>query len=151
MINVAIIGCGKMADQHATQILRIADVEISAVCDNEALMAKQMAERFKIRRYFTDVRELLDSVKASVIHITTPPQTHFQLGKMCLEAGANVYIEKPFTLNTAEAEELINLAEMRGLKITAGHNAQFTHAMNYMRELVKGGYLGGNPVHRESH
>jgi predicted dehydrogenase len=54
-------------------------------------------------------------------------------------------------LYKAEAEELISLADENGLKVTAGHNAQFTHAMVRMRELVKNGYLGGKPVHMESH
>jgi predicted dehydrogenase len=67
-----------------------------------------------------------------------------------LEGGCNVYVEKPFTLDTAQAEELLGLANQKGLKVTAGHNAQFTHAMVRMRDLVKRGYLGGKPVHMES-
>jgi predicted dehydrogenase len=60
-------------------------------------------------------------------------------------------VEKPFTLNTSEAEALIGLANLKGLNITAGHNAQFTHAMMRMRDLVDKGYLGGKPIHMESH
>ncbi|MFC2160404.1 Gfo/Idh/MocA family protein [Acidobacteriota bacterium] len=151
MIKVGIIGCGKMAGQHATQIQRIPGAEIICVCDNEPLMANQMAERFNIKRTCTNIQEMFEPVKPDVVHITTPPQSHFQLTKNCLESGCNVYVEKPFTLYTSEAEELINLANQKGLKITAGHNAQFTHAMVRMRELVKNGYLGGKPVHMESH
>ena len=150
MIKIGIIGCGKMADQHAFQIQKIPETRIVGVCDAEPLMAKQMADRFHVDRYFGDAREMLDSVKPDVVHVTTPPQSHFQLGKMCLEAGSNVYMEKPFTLYASEAEELIRLADNKGLKIIAGHNAQFTHAMVRMRELVKSGYLGGKPVHMES-
>ena len=151
MIKVGIIGCGKVADQHATQIRRIADAEIVAVCDSEPLMAAQMFERFNARKYFTNVKEMLNARMVDVVHITTPPQSHFELGRLCLQAGCHVYIEKPFTLVTAEAEELVKIANDAGLKLTAGHNAQFTHAMVRMRELVKSGYLGGDPVHMESH
>jgi predicted dehydrogenase len=151
MIRVGIVGCGKMADQHAVQIRRIAGAKIIGVCDSEPLMAQQMSERFNIARRFTTAQEMLDAVKLDVVHITTPPSSHYPLGKLCLEAGCNVYIEKPFTLNTAEAADLIDLANQKGLKITAGHNAQFTHAMVRMRDLVKQGYLGGKPVHMESH
>jgi predicted dehydrogenase len=150
MIKVGILGCGKMADQHATQIQRIPNAVIVAVCDNEPLMAKQMAERFKIEKHFSNVQDMLAAVKFDVVHITTPPQSHYPLGKMCLEANCNVYIEKPFTLDTTEAIALINLANNMGLKLTAGHNAQFTPAMVRMRELVHSGYLGGKPVHMES-
>ncbi len=150
MIKVGIIGCGKMADQHATQIQRIPGAEITGVCDKEPLMAQDMSERFKVGRYFTDVQEMLEAIKPVVVHVTTPPASHYQLAKICLEAGSNVYVEKPFTLNTTEATELIRIANEKGLKLTAGHNAQFTHSMVRMRELVKDGYLGGKPVHMES-
>ncbi len=150
MIKVGIIGCGKVADQHATQIQKILGAEIVAVCDSEVLMARQMSERFQVNKYFTDAQEMLNAADFDVIHITTPPQSHFLLSKLCLEAGCNIYVEKPFTLNTTEAEELIRLANQKGLKLTAGHNAQYTHTMVGMRELVKDGYLGGNPVHMES-
>jgi predicted dehydrogenase len=151
MIRVGIIGCGKMADQHATQIRRITGSEIVGVCDSELLMARQMSERFNIARHFSNVQEMLDLVKPDVVHITTPPASHFHLGTNCLKAGCHVYMEKPFTLNTSEAESLIGLANQNGLKITAGHNAQFTRAMIRMRELVRSGFLGGKPVHMESH
>ena len=150
MLKVGIIGCGKMADQHAVQIKKIPETVIVGVCDSEPLMAKQMAERFDVRKYFNNVQELLNVVKPDVVHITTPPASHYPLGKVCLESGCNVYVEKPFTLNTYEAEDLIGLADQKRLKITAGHNAQFTHVMVRMRELVKTGYLGGRPVHMES-
>jgi predicted dehydrogenase len=149
-IRVGIIGCGKVADQHAVQIRRIPGAKIEAVCDSEPLMALQLYERFNASGYFTSPQEMLAAGSLDVVHITTPPQSHFELGRICLEAGCNVYIEKPFALNAAEAEELIDAALRKGLKLTAGHNAQFTHAMVRMRELVGNGYLGGAPVHMES-
>jgi predicted dehydrogenase len=149
VIKAGIIGCGKIADQHADEIKRISGCELVGVCDSEELMAKQLYERFGARQYYSDVRKMLDEARPDIVHITTPTQSHFALGKMCLEAGCNVYIEKPFTINTEEAEALINLAQSRNLKLTAGHNAQFTLAARRMRELVKNGYLGGPPVHMD--
>lgn len=151
MMKVGIIGCGKMADQHAFQIQKIADTKIVGVCDTEPLMSQQIAERFNIENHFSNIHEMLDTTKPDVVHITTPPHSHLELGRICLLAGCNVYMEKPFTIDTTEAEELIALAEREGLNITTGHNAQFTHAMLRMRELVNEGFLGGKPIHMESH
>ena len=151
MIRAGIIGCGRIADQHAESIRRIPDAEIVAVCDKDILMAKQLAERYNVASYFDDIGEFNNIRPMDVIHITTPPQSHFELGKMCLEAGFHVYIEKPFALNAEETEEILRLGELNGLKITAGHNAQFTHAANYFREILKTGFLGGPPVHIESY
>ena len=151
MLKVAIVGCGKIADSHAEQIQRIPDCEIVAVCDREELMAKQLHDRFPIKAYFSDLEELLSTAKPDVVHITTPPQSHFQLGRLCLERGCHIYMEKPFTTDFAQAEELVRLAERRQLKVTVGNDAQFGPAARRCRELVKQGYLGGSPVHMESY
>lgn len=151
MLRVAIVGCGKIADQHLLATRRIADCRIVAACDRELLMAQQLAERFEIPECFSDLAEMLRATRPDVVHITTPPQSHFPLGKECLEFGSHVFLEKPFTVTAAEAEALIRLAESSGLKITAGHNYQFTLEMLEMRQLVSGGFLGGKPVHLESH
>jgi predicted dehydrogenase len=96
------------------------------------------------------LREMLQATAPDVVHITAPPQSHFSLAKQCLDSGCHVYVEKPFTLYTSEAEELIALAERRGLKLTVGHDGQFSHAARRMRGLIRSGYLGGRPVHIES-
>jgi len=150
MLRVGIIGCGKIADVHASQIQRIEGCEIVAACDREELMARQLSERFRIPRYFSEVAEFLNSSQLDVVHITTPPQSHFELAERCLQRGCHVYVEKPFTLHAWEAKELIELANASALQLTAGHNAQFTHAAIRMRQLVQQGYLGGPPVHLES-
>jgi predicted dehydrogenase len=151
MLRVAIVGCGKIADDHAEQIAYVPGCAIVAVCDREELMARQLQQRLNAPAAFTDVSELIAQARPDVVHITTPPQTHYALGKLCLENGCHVYIEKPFTVNFAEAEELISLANRGNLKLTVGHNAQFSHAANEMRKLVAEGYLGGPPVHMESY
>ena len=98
MLRIAIIGCGKVADQHVQAIHRIPDCKIVAVCDREPLMAKQLGERFGISACFPDLRELLHAASPDVVHITTPPQSHYSLAKQCLESGSHVYLEKPFTI-----------------------------------------------------
>jgi predicted dehydrogenase len=150
MIRAGIIGCGRIADQHAIEIQKIRDCEIVGACDKEELMARQMYERFGLKRYFSNVREFLDVARPTIVHITTPPQSHFELGKLCLEAECNVMFEKPFALNTKEVEELIEIANRKNLKITVDHNVQFSHAALQMREIINSGFLGGPPVHVES-
>jgi len=150
MLKVAIVGCGKIADSHASQIQRIEGCEIVGVCDREELMARQLYERFPVKQFFGDLDKLLRELRPDVVHITTPPGSHFEIGKRCLDWGAHVYVEKPFTMNTMEAEELILFADQKGLKVTVGHDDQFSHVARRMRHLTRSGYLGGLPVHMES-
>src|SRR5262252_7699047 len=110
MLKVAIVGCGKIADAHAAAIRRIEGCEIVGVCDREPLMARQLYERFPVKRYFTNVPELLDETRPDVVHITTPPQSHFDIARLCLERHCHLYVEKPFTLDSEEARQLLCLA-----------------------------------------
>lgn len=151
MLKVAIVGCGKIADSHATEICKIAGCEIAAVCDSEELMAQQLYERFPVKRYFSDLEEMLDKVRPDVVHITTPPQTHFEIGMRCIAAGCHLFVEKPFTLDTPEAEKLLQSATEAGRKVTVGHDGQFSVVARRMRQLVNDGWLGGAPVHLDSY
>jgi predicted dehydrogenase len=147
MTRAAIIGCGFIADQHAAQLRALPGVEIVAACDTEELMAAQLADRFRIPRVFIDAGEMLRALGPDVVHITTTAQSHFPLGRMCLEAGSHVYMEKPFTETAAEAETLLRLAGDSRRRITVGHNLQFSPEALRMRELVRAGVLGGPPIH----
>jgi len=92
MLRIAIVGCGKIADQHVQAIQRIAGSRVVAVCDREPLMARQLAERFGIEGCFADLGELLRIARPDVVHITTPPQSHHDLAIQCLESGSHVSI-----------------------------------------------------------
>ncbi|TMQ31229.1 MAG: Gfo/Idh/MocA family oxidoreductase, partial [Nitrospirae bacterium] len=151
MLKVAIVGCGKIADAHASQIQSVKGCEIVGVCDKEPLMARQLYERFPVKRYFGDLTELLSVARPDVVHITTPPDSHFDIARFCLEQGCHVYVEKPVTLYAEEAQILLALANEKGLKLTVGHDDQFSHVARRMRTLVQSGYLGGAPVHMESY
>src|SRR5207245_4655747 len=133
------------------QIGRIKGGQIAGVCDREELMARQLAERFKVERYFDDLGQLLNDATPDVVHITTPPESHFEIARQCLEHGCHVYVEKPFTLDAREAEALVELAAQRQLKLTVGHDAQFSHAARRVRDLARRGYLGDPVVHMESY
>src|SRR3954453_21564728 len=102
-LRAAIIGCGKIADAHASHMQSLGTCDIVGVCDREQLMALQLCDRFGIRAHFTDAADLLSEVRPDVVHITTPPQSHFPIARLCLESGCHVYIEKPFTRDAQEA------------------------------------------------
>jgi predicted dehydrogenase len=151
VLKVAIVGCGKIADSHAAQIQRIPGCKMVGACDREELMAKQLCERFPIEASYTDLDDLIAKALPDVVHITTPPQSHFEIARECLQRGCHVYVEKPFTLDTEEAQELIDIAKRTGRKITAGHDDQFRHVARRARKLIRDGFLGGSPIHMESY
>src|SRR5216117_3736970 len=105
-------------------------------------MAKQFCERFGVKQSFNSLNDLLREARPDVVHVTTPPSSHFEITKQCLTHGVHAYVEKPFTLNTQDAETLFGIASRNSVKITAGHDDQFHHAARRLRKLVAEGYLG---------
>ena len=95
MLKVALIGCGKVADSHAAELSRIPGCEIAGVCDREPLMAKQLAERFSVRECFSNVADLLAACHPDVVHITTPPASHFGLASYALNPGVTSMSKNP--------------------------------------------------------
>ncbi|MGO9414488.1 MAG: Gfo/Idh/MocA family protein [Syntrophobacteraceae bacterium] len=150
MFKVCIIGCGKQADVHVGPISLMSECEIVGVCDREILMAGQLAERYSIKRYFTNVEKMLEETRPNVVHVITPPHSHPAIGKTCLDAGCNIFFEKPFCLDTDAARSLINLADSKGLRITVGHNNRFSNSASAMRKLIQEGYIGTVTVHMDS-
>jgi predicted dehydrogenase len=151
MLKVAVVGCGAIADAHAWAIQSAQDCKLIAACDSEPLMTKQFCERFGVAGAFTELTRMLDEARPDVVHILTPPQSHFLIGEKCLKHGSHVFMEKPFTLIPNETEKLLALAAEKKLKVTVGHDALFTPAAIEARQWVDNGYLGGVPLHMESY
>lgn len=151
MLNIAIVGCGKIADAHAEIIQQLPNCTLVAVCDRELLMAQQLQERFGVKSSFDDLKNLLEEVKPDVVHITTPPQTHYDISTLCIKQGCHVYVEKPFTLLHEDALKLIQLAEKYDRQITVGHDAQFSPVSQRMRKHFTNDYLGDTAVHMEAY
>jgi predicted dehydrogenase len=151
LLRIGLVGCGKIADAHAAIIRHLPECEIVGVCDREPLMARQLYERYPVKACYDGLTEFLTQARPDVVHVTTPPASHFDVAKQCLEAGCHVYVEKPFAINGDEVRQLIALAEKVGCHITAGHDDQFRPAARRMRALVQSGFLGEGPLHMESY
>ncbi|MGB9836086.1 MAG: Gfo/Idh/MocA family protein [Candidatus Saccharicenans sp.] len=147
MLRASIVGCGKIAEAHAEVIKFSPLARLVATCDREKLMAKQMSERFGAENYYDDLSLLIKEKQPDVVHITTPPHSHYILARKCLESNCHVFVEKPFTISVRETEDLLALAKSRGLKITVGTDEQFSAVAMEMRKLVVQGWLGKPPYH----
>jgi predicted dehydrogenase len=90
----------------------------------------------------SDVGEVMNSPNVDVVAVITPVWTHFDLAKRALEAGKHVFVEKPFTATSAQAEDLIELAARKNLRLMVDHTFLFTGAVRKIRELIDQGVLG---------
>ena len=148
MLRVGIVGCGKIADSHATQIRRIPGAKIVGACDHEPLMVEQFCDRFGVEGRAADFESLV-SLGLDVVHITTPAASHAPLARLALESGVAAYVEKPLTLTASEAEELVALSVAQDVPLTVGHDDQFTHASRRVRDRISRGVIGPSVEYME--
>lgn len=149
-VKVAIVGCGQIAEAHLREISLIAQAQTVAVCDLIGPLAKDMAERFGIGAAYTDHKEMLREMRPDVVHVTTPPHTHLQIGQDILRNGSHAYIEKPFGMSLAEAEQLIIEAEENRVTVCAGFSQLYDRVSLKLRTFMDQGKLG-DVVHVESY
>jgi predicted dehydrogenase len=141
-VKAALIGAGQIARQHLSCLQTLPGVEVAAVCDLSPATAECAAERFGIRSWFTDHRAMLQEVRPDVVHVTTPPASHFRLAMDSLEAGAHVVVEKPATATLEELEALQARASEKGRALVEDHNYVFNRAPQEILRRIELGELG---------
>ena len=142
MIKFGVIGYGYWGPNVVRNLETLEDSKVVAVCDQSAT-ARQRAQRAcPDVKTTADAAELMQSPEIDAIAVVTPVWTHYELAKAALENGKHVFVEKPFTSCVKQAEELINLAEQKNLRIMVDHTFLFTGAVRKIRELVDEGSLG---------
>lgn len=121
-LTVLVVGAGPMGRYHGQAVNRIpSDVaRLVGFVDPDPTVTATVSEQFGVP-VLSSLDEALQSLKPNVAHICVPPAHHAMLARQCLEAGAHLYVEKPFTLQLSEAEEILQLAKQRGKKVAAGH------------------------------
>jgi predicted dehydrogenase/nucleoside-diphosphate-sugar epimerase len=135
-LRIGILGAGQMARQHARAIGRLGDAAVTAVVDPDPSALEEMRHIQPAALPFASIDDLLRSQAVDVVHICTPPQTHESLTEQALEAGCNVYVEKPFVETRAAAARLAKLADRKGLRICAGHQLLYEPPTRRALELL---------------
>src|SRR3954453_19804506 len=118
------------------------ELNLWGLCEMRADRTEKFTERFPGARTTDDFDAVLADPSVDAVAIATPPATHYPLVKRALEAGKHVLVEKPLATCTAQAEELVALAERRGLTLMPGHTFLYSPAVNKVRELIDSGELG---------
>jgi predicted dehydrogenase len=142
MIRIGVIGYGYWGPQIVRNFHSTDGCEVAAVCDRSTEALRRAKQAYPHIHATTDPCEVLTSSDIDAIAVVTPVWTHFELAKAALENGKHVFVEKPFTSNTAQAEELIDLADSKDLQIMVDHTFLFTGAVKKIRQLVEDGTLG---------
>jgi predicted dehydrogenase len=142
VIRFGVIGYGYWGPNIVRNISNSDSFRLVAVCDRNPVSLKRAGKAYPGVTLTNDTREILASPSIDAVAIVTPVWTHYELAKAALENGKHVFVEKPFTSTSRQAEELIELADKKNLQIMVDHTFLFSGAVRKIREIVDEGTLG---------
>jgi predicted dehydrogenase len=142
VVRVGVIGYGYWGPNIVRNFHAQERSRVVAVCDKSVKSLQRSRREHPDVPVTQECANLLEAADIDVACIVTPVWTHYELAKAALENGKHVFVEKPFTCTTAQAEELIELAERKHLKIMVDHTFLFTGAVRRIRQLIDDGTLG---------
>jgi len=142
MVRVGLIGYGYWGPVVARNFHSVDACELAAICDKSSSSLQRAQKAFPGMRITCDAADITSSPDIDAVAVITPVWTHFEFAKAALEHGKHVFVEKPFTSNIAQAEQLIELAACRKLQIMVDHTFLFTGAVRKIRQLIDDGVLG---------
>ena len=142
MIRIGVIGYGYWGPNIVRNLRALDECQVATVCDQSPAALRRVTQTYLDLPVTANPSELLTSSRIDAVAVVTPVSTHFELAKAALENGKHLFIEKPFTSTTQQAETLIELAERKKLTIMVDHTFLFTGAVRKIRELLDEGVLG---------
>jgi predicted dehydrogenase len=141
-IRIGVIGYGYWGPNIVRNLHGQKNLQAAMVCDKSPAALARVRKAYPGVQTVSDPLEVLRSPEIDAVAVITPVWTHYELAKLALENGKRVFIEKPFTSNSAQAEELVELAARKNLTIMVDHTFLFTGAVRKIRELSESGALG---------
>ena len=138
--NIAVIGCGYWG-KNLVRVFSQLGV-LNCVCDTDASRQEALTFQGAPPAFTNRLEDVLDSSDISGVAVATPAATHYEIVKKCLEAGKDVFVEKPLALNARHGQKLIELAQKRSLILMVGHILLYHPAIAELRKLIDAGALG---------
>ncbi|HTS05645.1 MAG TPA: Gfo/Idh/MocA family oxidoreductase [Candidatus Eisenbacteria bacterium] len=142
MIRIGVIGYGYWGPNIVRNLQSLEGARVTTVCDRDAKALRRARQAFPGLETTAEASEVLASPEIDAVAVITPVWTHYELAKQALENGKHVFVEKPFTCASAQAERLIELAAQKQLTLMVDHTFLFTGAVRKIRQLVDEGALG---------
>ena len=142
VLNIGVIGYGYWGPNVVRNFHNNPNASVVSVCDLSVKSLERVHRIYPSIETTTDPADILNNPSVDAVAIVTPISQHFPLAKRALESGKHVFVEKPFTRRASEAEQLIELADRKNLRIMVDHTFLFNGAVRKIRELIDSGTLG---------
>lgn len=144
-MNIAIMGCGGIAGKMAITLQPLKDVTCYAVASRDKKKAQAFADKYGFAYAYGSYVDMLEDPNVELVYIATPHSHHYECIRMCLKHGKHVLCEKAFTANARQAEEVLRLAESKGLLLTEAIWTRYMPMRQTINNIVRSGVIG-NPT-----
>jgi predicted dehydrogenase len=144
MTRIGVIGTGYWGKNHVrtySELVSEGKIEKVVICDIDEKRAMELGKAFNIE-YLTDYSKLLKDPKIDAVSIVTPSATHYKIAKEFMEAGKDVLVEKPMTMDSIEAGKLVEISERTGQNLMVGHIFRYHPAVRELKRRIELGELG---------
>ncbi len=141
-MNISILGAGNIAGVMATTLQPLKDVTCYAVAARDKDRAQVFADKFGFAKAYGSYKDMLEDPQVELVYIATPHSHHYEHIRLCLEHGKHVLCEKAFTANAKQAEEVMRLAESKGLLLAEAMWIRYMPMAATIREVVNSGIIG---------
>ena len=138
--KIAVIGCGVWGRNIVRNFYNLEVLD--TVCDIDEENRKKVTEQYPGVKVTKDFNDIINNKEITGVCVVTPSHTHYKIVKAMLEAGKNVYVEKPISTMASEARDLSQLAHEKGLVLMVGHLLLYHPAVNRLKMLIEEGVLG---------
>ena len=138
--KIAVIGCGVWGRNIVRNFYNLNVLDI--VCDLDESNLQKVREQYPGVKTTNDFNDIINNLEITAVAVVTPSHTHYKVVKAMLEAGKNVYVEKPISTVAQEAKDLTELAHQKGLVLMVGHLLLYHPAVNRLKMLIEEGELG---------
>lgn len=141
-MKFSILAPGGIANCMAEAVSGLKEVERYAVASRSLERAQVFADKWGFSKAYGSYEEMLEDPQVEMVYVATPHSHHYQYAKMCLEHGKHVLVEKAFTVNAVQAQELISLAEEKGLLLAEAIWTRYMPSRKMIDDLVESGVIG---------
>ncbi|MEX0777891.1 MAG: Gfo/Idh/MocA family oxidoreductase [Phycisphaeraceae bacterium] len=141
MVGIAVCGAGNWGRNLVRNFAAAPGAQLRYICDLNEALRRKIAPQYPAAKTVADLRQALDDPQVHAVVVAVDVPVHHKIARMALEAGKHTYVEKPLTLTSREAQDLVSLAESKGLKLMVGHLLLYHPCVNYLKRMIDGGEL----------
>jgi len=140
-IKIGVIGAGRWGKKHIEEYSKLKDLELAWISDLSKENLNLCQEQYNIKNITNNYKDVLSS-NVQAVSICTSNETHFEICKDALNAGKHVLVEKPLTLDSKKAYELVNIAKKSNKILAVGHIFRYNNAINEVKKLIENNFFG---------